>query len=118
MPILYNEAVSADGNTPLIKPQGKHNTIRGAYKANHGGGTEDLVATLILQVCHARNPENIAYNEIGWVDENTHSFNTPIAGSAVSDEFNFANCPKNCRIKVDMTGGTDGQVLIEIEKDQ
>ena len=119
MTILYNENVDADDYTPLLKPQGDNDTIRGSYRANHGAGTEDLEATLILQACHALNPLHIRYDEIGWVAESTHAFPAAIAGVEVTPkEFNFANCPKNSRIMIDMTGGTDGQVQIDIETDQ
>jgi len=118
MTTVFNENVDGDTYTPLLIPQGVNNTLRGAYHANGGGGTEDLEATLILQVYHGNDPKVPRYNDIGWLTEGTHSFNTAIAGSEVSDEFNFANCPKNSRIKIDMTGGTDGQVHIEIETDQ
>ena len=115
MTIIYNDNVDADAYTPLIKPHGGNKTICGSYHANHGGGTEDLEATLVLEVCHARDPNHISATEIGWVTENTHEFPSAIAGAEVTDEFNFANCPRACRIKIDMTGGTDGQVQIEIE---
>ena len=114
--ILYNANVDADAYTPLIVGQGENKTISGSYRANHGSGTEDLEATLILQVCHANDPKHVAYNEIGWVDESTHSFPSAIAGVELSPvEFNFANAiGKAYRIKIDMTGGTDGQVQIDL----
>jgi hypothetical protein len=112
MGTIFNANVSSDSYSGHITPS-KNKTIDLTYRSNHGSGTEDLVATLKLQVCDDKDPANLAPGDIGFVDEPTHSFNSHPAGSDAKDNANFANCNgRKYRVMIDMTGGTDGQVQI------
>ena len=112
MSVILNETVSADSYSVRIRPS-KKRTIAGTLQSNKGG-TGTLVASWQLQASDAINPEALAKDEIGWVNDPNSSFNSTITSSTATTEiFNFSNANNRWyRIMVDVTSGA-GPVRIE-----